>query len=71
MVGGASISDLSIIETNTDDIVREIYKAGTAEKPEGLSPLLAMQAQESKTEDLEHKEENDKEKEEKEAVTHG
>lgn len=71
VVGGASISDLSIIETNTDDIVREIYKAGTAEKPEGLSPLLAMHAQESKIEDLEHKEENDKEKEEKEAVTHG
>ncbi|WII38280.1 ABC transporter ATP-binding protein [Paenibacillus thiaminolyticus] len=34
VVGGASISDLKIVETNTDDIVREIYKTGNAELPE-------------------------------------
>ncbi|UHA71809.1 ABC transporter ATP-binding protein [Paenibacillus sp. 481] len=34
VVGGASISDLKIVETNTDDIVREIYRTGSADKPQ-------------------------------------
>lgn len=33
IVGQASILDLSIHETNTDDIVREIYKTGSASAP--------------------------------------
>ncbi|BFH66591.1 ABC transporter ATP-binding protein [Paenibacillus dendritiformis] len=37
VVGGASISDLKIVETNTDDIVREIYKTGNAEQASGAA----------------------------------
>ncbi|MCR8846525.1 ABC transporter ATP-binding protein [Paenibacillus sp. SC116] len=33
VASGTSISDLSIEETNTDDIVREIYRTGNAEQP--------------------------------------
>ncbi|WP_274363046.1 ABC transporter ATP-binding protein [Paenibacillus thermotolerans] len=32
IVGAADIRDIKIFETNTDDIVREIYKTGSAEK---------------------------------------
>lgn len=73
VVGGASISDLSIIETNTDDIVREIYKAGTAEKPAGItvgSPLLAIQPEKEAEKQTLEGAEADTEKE-KDAVTHG
>ncbi|UQZ36572.1 daunorubicin ABC transporter ATP-binding protein [Paenibacillus sp. PK3_47] len=34
VVGKADITDIKIIETNTDDIVRSIYQSGSAEKPE-------------------------------------
>jgi ABC-2 type transport system ATP-binding protein len=34
LVGVLSIKDIKIVETNTDDIVREIYKSGSADKPE-------------------------------------
>ncbi|WNS45490.1 ABC transporter ATP-binding protein [Paenibacillus sp. MMS20-IR301] len=34
VVGAADITDIKIIETNTDDIVRSIYQSGSAEKPE-------------------------------------
>lgn len=73
VVGGTSISDLSIIETNTDDIVREIYKAGTAEKPAGItvgSPLLAIQPEKEAEQQTLEGAEADTEKE-KDAVTHG
>ncbi|MNG34749.1 hypothetical protein D3C84_1213180 [compost metagenome] len=30
VVGGADIRDIKILETNTDDIVREIYRSGSA-----------------------------------------
>lgn len=73
VVGGASISDLSIIETNTDDIVREIYKAGTAEKPAGITvgnPLLAIQPEKEAEQQTLEGAEADTEKE-KDAVTHG
>ncbi|TBL69393.1 ABC transporter ATP-binding protein [Paenibacillus thalictri] len=33
VVGGRQIEDIKIVETNTDDIVREIYKTGSAAKP--------------------------------------
>ncbi|TVX88377.1 ABC transporter ATP-binding protein [Paenibacillus agilis] len=33
VASGVSISDLSIEETNTDDIVREIYRTGNADQP--------------------------------------
>jgi ABC-2 type transport system ATP-binding protein len=36
VVGRKEISDLKIVETNTDEIVREIYQSGSAAKrPEG------------------------------------
>ncbi len=31
LVGALDIRDIKLIETNTDDIVREIYKSGSAE----------------------------------------
>jgi len=34
VVGAVNIRDIRIEETNTDEIVREIYKSGSAEKPE-------------------------------------
>lgn len=34
VVGQADITDIKIVETNTDDIVRSIYQSGSAEKPE-------------------------------------
>jgi ABC-2 type transport system ATP-binding protein len=37
VVGVLSISDIRIVETNTDDIVREIYKSGSAESKNGLT----------------------------------
>ncbi|WP_019421330.1 ABC transporter ATP-binding protein [Paenibacillus sp. OSY-SE] len=61
VVGGASISDLKIIETNTDDIVREIYRTGSAELPE--DPMADDTSEASAA-----REESEKEKE---AVTHG
>ncbi|OPA75534.1 daunorubicin ABC transporter ATP-binding protein [Paenibacillus selenitireducens] len=33
VVGTTEITDIKIVETNTDDIVREIYKSGSAEEP--------------------------------------
>lgn len=36
VVGQADITDIKIIETNTDDIVRSIYQSGSAEKPEEM-----------------------------------
>lgn len=33
VVGAKDISDIKIFETNTDEIVREIYQSGSAEKP--------------------------------------
>ncbi|MBW4080825.1 ATP-binding cassette domain-containing protein [Paenibacillus sp. S150] len=41
VVGQADITDIKIIETNTDDIVRSIYQSGSAEKPE--EKILALQ----------------------------
>ncbi len=41
VVGQADITDIKIIETNTDDIVRSIYQSGSAEKPE--DKILALQ----------------------------
>ncbi|WP_282939409.1 ABC transporter ATP-binding protein [Paenibacillus sp. RC67] len=35
VVGVMSIDDIKIVETNTDDIVREIYKSGSAEAKSG------------------------------------
>lgn len=35
VVGSIEIRDIKIIETNTDDIVREIYKSGSASLPAG------------------------------------
>ncbi|GIP23919.1 MULTISPECIES: ATP-binding cassette domain-containing protein [Paenibacillus] len=37
VVGQADITDIKIIETNTDDIVRSIYQSGSAEKSEADS----------------------------------
>ncbi|WP_042204441.1 ABC transporter ATP-binding protein [Paenibacillus camerounensis] len=34
VVGQADITDIKIIETNTDEIVRSIYQSGSADKPE-------------------------------------
>ncbi|WP_379127106.1 ATP-binding cassette domain-containing protein [Paenibacillus sp. sgz500958] len=39
VVGQADITDIKIIETNTDDIVRSIYQSGSAEKPEEASAV--------------------------------
>ena len=36
VVGQADITDIKIIETNTDEIVRSIYQSGSAEKPEEM-----------------------------------
>lgn len=33
VVGTTEITDIKIVETNTDDIVREIYKSGSADEP--------------------------------------
>ncbi|WP_379148656.1 ABC transporter ATP-binding protein [Paenibacillus sp. sgz500992] len=40
VVGQADITDIKIIETNTDDIVRSIYQSGSAEKPEEMIAAL-------------------------------
>jgi ABC-2 type transport system ATP-binding protein len=39
VVGQADITDIKIIETNTDDIVRSIYQSGSADKPEDSAAL--------------------------------
>ncbi|RED55369.1 ABC transporter ATP-binding protein [Cohnella phaseoli] len=39
VVGRLDISDIKIFETNTDEIVREIYQSGSAEAPRDLSAL--------------------------------
>ncbi|MFC4303045.1 ABC transporter ATP-binding protein [Cohnella boryungensis] len=39
VVGKREISDIKIFETNTDEIVREIYQSGSAEAPRDLSSL--------------------------------
>ncbi|RKP48770.1 ATP-binding cassette domain-containing protein [Cohnella endophytica] len=39
VVGLREISDIKIFETNTDEIVREIYQSGSAEAPRDLSAL--------------------------------
>ncbi|MNF09478.1 hypothetical protein D3C80_2101520 [compost metagenome] len=36
VVGQADITDIKIIETNTDDIVRSIYQSGSAVKMDHL-----------------------------------
>lgn len=44
VVGAADIQDIKIIETQTDDIVREIYKSGSAAKERGTDeqePVLS------------------------------
>ncbi len=41
VVGLRDISDIKIFETNTDEIVREIYQSGSAEAPRDLSALSA------------------------------
>jgi ABC-2 type transport system ATP-binding protein len=40
VVGKADITDIKIIETNTDDIVRSIYQSGSADKPEKQAAAL-------------------------------
>lgn len=40
VVGQADITDIKIIETNTDDIVRSIYQSGSAEKPNEMAAAL-------------------------------
>lgn len=40
VVGQADITDIKIIETNTDEIVRSIYQSGSADKPEELIAAL-------------------------------
>ncbi|BCG59392.1 ABC transporter ATP-binding protein [Paenibacillus sp. URB8-2] len=40
VVGQADITDIKIIETNTDDIVRSIYQSGSANKAEEATPAL-------------------------------
>lgn len=39
VVGVMEISDIKIFETNTDEIVREIYQSGSADAPKDLSVL--------------------------------
>lgn len=39
VVGVMEISDIKIFETNTDEIVREIYQSGSADAPKDLSSL--------------------------------
>ncbi|XID90530.1 ATP-binding cassette domain-containing protein [Paenibacillaceae bacterium WGS1546] len=39
VVGRLDISDIKIFETNTDEIVREIYQSGSADAPRDLSAL--------------------------------
>jgi ABC-2 type transport system ATP-binding protein len=41
VVGLKYISDIKIFETNTDDIVREIYQSGSADAPKDLSALTS------------------------------
>ncbi|UJF32770.1 ABC transporter ATP-binding protein [Paenibacillus hexagrammi] len=41
VVGVLQIEDIKILETNTDDIVREIYKSGSAEAKRDLAELQA------------------------------
>jgi len=49
VVGRKEISDIKIIETNTDEIVREIYQSGSADSPRDLSALTgAGEAKEEK-----------------------
>ena len=38
VVGAMEIRDIKILETNTDEIVRQIYRAGSAEKPRADKP---------------------------------
>jgi ABC-2 type transport system ATP-binding protein len=45
LVGVLHIKDIRIVETNTDDIVREIYKAGSADKPEQPAEAAAGAAE--------------------------
>jgi ABC-2 type transport system ATP-binding protein len=42
VVGVMEISDIKIFETNTDEIVREIYKSGSSEAPKDLSALSVL-----------------------------
>jgi len=46
VVGQADITDIKIIETNTDEIVRSIYQSGSAEKVEEAAGSLSDDAQE-------------------------
>lgn len=47
VVGQSNIRDLSLHETNTDDIVREIYKAGTADASAAQSAQSTTEAPEA------------------------
>jgi ABC-2 type transport system ATP-binding protein len=46
VVGVMEIRDIKIVETNTDDIVREIYRTGSAAAPESNSPLSKSESEE-------------------------
>ncbi len=46
VVGLRDISDIKIFETNTDEIVREIYRSGSADAPKDLSALSSDEANE-------------------------
>jgi ABC-2 type transport system ATP-binding protein len=46
VVGLKDISDIKIFETNTDEIVREIYRSGSADAPKDLSVLSLIEANE-------------------------
>jgi len=50
--GGADIRDIKIVETNTDEIVREIYQSGTASRE--ATEKLAQMASESDKEQARH-----------------
>ncbi|MCD9024581.1 ABC transporter ATP-binding protein [Cohnella silvisoli] len=45
VVGLKDISDIKIFETNTDEIVREIYQSGSADAPRDLSALSSNEAE--------------------------
>jgi ABC-2 type transport system ATP-binding protein len=54
VVGMKDISDIKIFETNTDEIVREIYQSGSADAPRDLSALSSSDT--AGTEDVAEKE---------------
>ncbi|MBB3112593.1 ABC-2 type transport system ATP-binding protein [Paenibacillus phyllosphaerae] len=69
--GGSDIRDIKIVETNTDEIVREIYQSGSASK-EATEKLAAPDASGSVTEGAaEQAQEAEQAAGEKEPVKHG